>query len=203
MRKKSLLVAIAFFLLSTSNFYAQTTNDKPVSPEQPYVASTFFSVSSGLNNYAGIAGIGIETKIYNNLAVYGGLGKGLWGLKSSLGLKLYKEFPFRRFFFLNYSHASGSGDSYINYEYTENNVPTNYDIKLKPASNINIGWGYQFRIVRNLRFGLELGYSILVSEKDSWELKNPTQKLSDINKKMFQILTPGGIIFGLNFSLGI
>lgn len=156
------------------------------------------NASSGINNMGGLAGIGIEKLTQKNLAIMGAAGVGLWGLKSSIGLKYYKYFPYKTHIGLYYSYASGFDNMLMSLSCEGYDDPQEVNLQFTPSKNANIIIGYNWELFYKVRFYFDLGYAIPVNTA-SYKVKSD-HTLTEESINFMDMLIPGGIILGGGFS---
>jgi hypothetical protein len=195
----------AFFLFSLvlfSLFSATAQTERADSVSTPVLPSVYLGINSGINHIGGLVGLNIEVQAIKNVSVQFGAGIGGWGTKISGTVRYYKNgFPYGTNFFAGYGRASGGDGAEMTLE-SEAGTDEKFTMNLKPVSVINLGFGRQWKVGRNMRFGFDLGYSLSL-DQEPWTKVSPTNKeLSSDAKTAMNFSSPGGLIFGLNFCVG-
>lgn len=179
--KKSILVLSVILLVSTINLKAQ---------------KCYLGIGSGVNNSSGMLGVFFETPINSNFSAKAAAGIGGWGTKAGIAVKYYKAFPSSMSFGIGYSTASGLSDFEYEVE-LENGDKSKEKFNLKRAHMIDFTMGKSWG--EKVRFNLEFGYSLKISG-GSYEHLDSNEELSDDAKKVFDMLSPGGLIVGIGLS---
>ncbi len=71
-------------------------------------------------------------------------------------------------------------------------------MKISPATMVNIGVQRQWIRLSGNRITLELGYSVLVNGGEA-TLLTPGYSFTDVSKKVFDVLRPGGLTVGFGY----
>lgn len=167
-----------------------------------FVPNSYLGLSTGINNFNGMLGINGEIKIIRNFTIAGGAGIGGWGYKFAGALRYYIHYPKGFYFALGYSTATGLQGFEAELETTRPGGNQMVELNLNRANNLNISASYQWRLGKRFRLGLEFGYSFPLQD-DAWELVTENVVLSDTSEQVMDILTPGGLIIGFGFSVGL
>jgi hypothetical protein len=191
------VIFVSIFILLVQNSFANDSIQNKTDVKYPGV---FVGLSAGINHHAGLLGLSLDVNVVKNLSLFGGVGVGGWGYKTSVGLKYYKQYPYGVSYFGGLSHASGMKDFETELE-TSSGSKEKVKLDLFGINNLNLGMGYVWKVGNNMRFGLDFGYSICLSQK-KYEVKSG-QTLSSNAEKVMDILVPGGLILGLAFNFGI
>lgn len=152
----------------------------------------YLSLSTGLDNYTGIFGLGALVRAEDNLFLRGGVGLGTWGFKLTGGLK-YQNFNSSGFGFgLGYSVCSGVKGVLIDLpnDYGE---PQSIEMDLDPAGSFNLTFNKNWVFKRGNVFYLETGYAIPTSGSSYYDVLDGST-LSSEAELILQILRPGGLI---------
>lgn len=178
--------------------------DYPTRETGPHesVPGGYLGLSSGINNFNGLLGINGELQIVKNLTIAGGAGIGGWGYKFAAAARYYIHYPKGFYFGIGYSTATGLKGFQTELETTRPGGNHMVELNLNRANNLNFNASYQWRLGKRFRLGLDLGYSFPLQDK-AWELVDNDVVLTETSEQVLEILTPGGIIIGFGFSIGI
>lgn len=199
MRKPFLLALI--ILLSIINNASAQGRRAPIR-EAGDCPTIYLGLGTGLNYSTGLIGLNIEVPVFKGLSLGAGAGLSSWGNKF-FGEVRYSFSPCNR------GWALGTGVTYnTGLQDLVTELPTTYGtrsvmLELNPKLNAFI-CGYRIWTVgksaRN-RFHLQLGYSIPLSN-DDYTVRSGDILTSD-GVAVMNVLSPGGLIFGIGFSFGI
>jgi hypothetical protein len=205
--RKLILIAITLFAATTvmAQDYDQTiqpTNKVKVKEKRSGSCSNLYiDLSTGLNNNAGLLGVGVDGHVSDAFSINGGVGLlTTWGYKLYLGGKYY----------FNSCHkgwAIGGGFTYStgikDFEPTlETAYGTQEQVRLDLLAQTNFfAAAYKYwNLGRRNRLYLELGYSApLSTDKFTQTGGSPISKHSS---DLMRLISPGGLIVGLGFSFG-
>jgi hypothetical protein len=180
--KKTFLISIIFYFTATFTNHAQE--------------KSYLGIGSGINNISSVLGVTYENPINSNFSIKLGAGIGSWGYKAGLSGKYYSSFPSSMAFGLGYSTATGGKGLEMEVE-LNNTLKQKELIDLSQAHMIDLtmckSWG------EKVKFNIEFGYSIKISGGEA-KLQNPLLELSDVYKTSFNLISPGGLIFGLGLT---
>ncbi len=163
----------------------------------------YYGISGGINNPSGIAGIMITRGIDYKNAITGGLGIGVWGVKTSLfyrrvfkgctqqGVELYGGF----------SRSSGTQGSISIDANDSNNEVRTYTVKLNEAFTFDFGVIFNLRLGRAGRAEFFIGGEASLSDEPYTDTTK-NYKLSREAKTILNIMKPGGLTLGLTLSFG-
>lgn len=199
MRKSFLLVLIT--LLSVHIVAAQ--GRRAPQREAGECPTVYLGLGSGINYSTGLIGLNIEVPVFKGLSIGGGAGLSSWGTKF-FGELRYSFSPCNR------GWALGTGVTYnTGLEDFATDLPTtrgtrSVTMDLNPKLNAFL-CGYRIWTVgksaRN-RFHLQLGYSMPLSN-DDYTILSPGVVLADEGVAAMDLVSPGGLVFGIGFSFGI
>ena len=198
-----ILPFISLLLILTLPVLSQAY-DYPERKTEPleFVPAGFLGLSTGINNFNGMLGVNGEIGIIKNFTIAGGIGIRGWGYKFAAAVRYYMHYPKGFYFGLGYSTATGMKGFETELETTRPGGSQMVKFNLNRANNLNLTGGFQWRLGKRFRLGLESGYSFPLQDK-AWEMVSDNVVLSDSSEQMMNILTPGGIIIGFGFSVGI
>ena len=168
------------------------------------VPNFFLGFSTGINNYAGLFSITGEYAFAKPVSVYGGLGIGTWGTKTSIGLRYYLDYPQEWSFNVSYSHCSGLDELEIDMEeeFVEGQSgKEKVDFKLKSINTVNLSATKHWMIGKRKvnRIHLEIGYAIPTAT----ERYDTSVELTSKGKTFMRMMEPGGIIIGTGITFGL
>lgn len=190
-----------FFTIPAISVYSQQHQH---SVELEPVPSVFLGVASGINNYSGLAGVGMEALVMPSLSLFGQAGLGSWGTKIGGGFRYYPaQIPFGSAWGIGYSIASGLIDFEAELE-VENPTRTYFVLlDLHRVGTLNIDYSYNFRVGRMNKISFHAGYAIRLGGSNHYKVKTPGIKLSQSSEQVMRILQPGGLLLGLSLMIGI
>jgi hypothetical protein len=202
MTKIILLKIFLLFVLIPASFSQAYDSPMQKASALEYTPGGYLGLSSGINNFNGILGINGEIRVIRNFTITGGAGIGSWGYKFAGAVRYYIHYPKGFYFGAGYSSATGLLEFETELETTEPGGLQMVELNLYRANNLNLTASYQWRLGKRFRLGLDFGYSIPLQDK-AWELVSEEVVLTDASEKVMDILTPGGLIIGFGFSIGI
>lgn len=193
--KKNLLLSIVTFVLILNELSAQYKYPDP--NLQPEPSQFYLILSSGIDNYTGILGVGALFPFKDQFALRAGLGIGGWGGKLSLGVKYQDLVESGWGFGLGYSLCTGVKEIDLQLQDQSGNTRTvNMDLKQVGSVNLTVNRNWVFK--RGNVFYLESGYAIPVGGSDYYAI-NDGSILSSNEELILQIMRPGGLILALGF----
>ena len=188
------IIVLSFSLLLVCFVHGQGLDE---AKQAPAVPASFIGLSTGINNYVGLAGVNVEVGIANNVSGYAGVGLGSWGIKSTAAVNYYaKGYPQGVAYSLGYSYSTGADNVPLTLE-TEDNEEVIFN--LHPAHALNASLYYHWLLGKIVRIHLQAGYSLQLNP----EAYTADVSLSNDTKMIMQMMQPGGIILGLGFSIGL
>ncbi|MCC5920234.1 MAG: hypothetical protein LAT68_08520 [Cyclobacteriaceae bacterium] len=197
----------AIIVMLCSNVNAQSSQYNYYEEfEEPttYEPSYYLSISSGINNPAGIFGIGLEAAVNTVVSVNGTLGIGSWGGKFGANIRYYFNERLGWAFNAGAAYTTGLSDLELEFDRTfvqgigsGTRVVT---FQLAPVPVINLSMSRYWDLFNNGlgRVYIEFGYSIPLVTQDYYTSSHP---LTIDGEGLMQILRPGGIVvaFGVDF----
>ena len=186
---KKILILTGLFLTLTLSASAQK---KKTTIDQPNAKSSYLGLTTGVNNIGGFAGLTFEGPFTPTFSGKTGIGLGGWGYKFALAGKYYKQFPTSWSFGVGYSTASGAKniDLSLDVNGKQQQVKMNLDRSHNLDFVIGKAWGSK------VRFGIEFGYSVPVAG-GTYAPVDKTVVLSTTSKRVLDLLSPSGLIFGM------
>jgi hypothetical protein len=200
-KKIVLYIGLLFILIPVSFSQAYDYPEQKASALE-YTPGGYLGLSMGINNFNGLLGINGEIRVIRNFTIAGGAGIGGWGYKFAGAVRYYIHYPKGLYFSVGYSSATGLLGLETELETTEPGGNQTVELNLYRADNLNITGSYQWRLGKRFRLGLEFGYSFPLQEKP-WEVVSEDIVLSDTSEQVMEFLTPGGLIIGFGFSIGL
>lgn len=197
MKKKVLIFAV--FSAFLFNVRSQTTNLPPLDT-MPHI---HFGISTGIDNYAGMLGAGLEFRPYRTLFIRIGAGIGGWGYKFSGGVKYETPNQKNWGFGVFYTQSSGLMDFRTKLEVYLDSTSTllvnrEVTLDLLKAGSLN------FTVSRNWissrkknKFYLEFGYAVPLTT-EPYIIKDGS-RLSGTSLRVMEIEQPGGLIISLGY----
>ena len=168
------------------------------------VPSVFLGFSSGINNYSGLAGVGMEAPLMSSVSLFGQAGLGTWGTKLGAGLRYYPDqIPFGSAWGIGYSVASGLENFETELE-VDNPARTQLVLlDLDRVATLNIDYSYNLRLGRMNKISFHAGYSIRLGGNEHYTVKTSGVVLSSTSVQVMRMLQPGGLLLGLSLMIGI
>lgn len=182
---KKTLILTGLLLAITLSASAQR---KKTTTETPNPSGSYLGVTTGVNNIGGMAGLTFEGALTPTFSGKVAFGVGGWGTKFGVAGKYYKQFPTSWSFGVGYSTASGAKN--LDMELENQKIKMNLDRSHHLDFVIGKAWG------NKVRFGLEFGYCVPVGG-GTYAPVDKTVILSTTSKRVLDILSPSGFIFGL------
>lgn len=161
----------------------------------------YLGLSSGLNNPAGLVGLNIDVPVTSNVSL--GTGGGI----SSWGYKFYGEgrYYFRecnRGWALGAAFVYNTGLPSLNLELGTNIGTQTVLVDLEPVPAVTLSGYHFFNMGRaGHRFYLQFGWSQRFVDK-AYTIQSGVT-LNTEGEQAMQILTPGGVVFGVGFSFAL
>lgn len=187
------IILILFAVLLSFAGKAQEASAE-IDLQRPYL-----SLGTGVNAATGMLGVGFEMPVINNFGAKINAGLGMWGYKMAVQAKYYKLFPSSWAFGIGYSTASGFDDFDYKVELSSE-VIEEVNFNLTRAHMLDLvvskSWG------KRVRFTLDLGYAIKIAG-GKFESTDSSVELSSTAETMLNLLSPGGIIFGVGVAFGL
>jgi hypothetical protein len=169
--------------------------------EQDVPPALYVGTGTGMNNLNAFLGFFLEGNIIQNFTLAGGFGIGAWGYKAAVAARYYRKYPYKVFYGLGFSTASGISNIELEV-YTEPNNETEFvEFRMKRANTLNLSLGYQFKAGKKGRIYLELGYGIRL-QPDRYEILTPNVQLTETSTQVMDMMVPGGLILGVGYSFG-
>ena len=197
------IISLSFIQLIAINaqdddIYSNVNNEEPNNLYNVYIGT-----SSGINNINGVLGGILELQVGQKVTGIGGLGLGLWGLKTTADLRIYKSYPQSIYYSFGLSYHTGWGNMQIDYTDPDTGDINAVDINFNPVTTLNLLIGFQWGISRDNRFriNLEGGYAFPLT-REPYKI-NTTFMQNDQNLiQSMDLLSPGGIILGMGLTMG-
>jgi hypothetical protein len=167
--------------------------------------TTYLGFGTGLNNNCGLIGLNLEQFVAERFSFIGAAGIGSWGNKIAIGARYYLNGKTGKALGISYSSATGLNNfEPDNVKIIQNGqeVDSKAKFNLLPVQQINVTWIRTWQVGKTNRMGIELGYSINISGEDNVSGQD-VPKLTDESRDNFNILQPGGLIFGFSFNFGL
>jgi hypothetical protein len=171
-------------------------------PKKVFVPTKYIGESIGYNNMAGLVGFIFEANVYRNFSIAGGLGIDNWGGRVSFQVRHYRKFPFDYYYGLGYSFLTGVKDFEQELEVEPFGKKQKLKMNLNSVRCVNLSIGKPVRLGSRLRLNFEMGYSIPLQTK-FYDINTPGARLTKDSEDYMFSMSPGGLIFGITFSLGL
>lgn len=200
---KTGIVCIAMlFIFSAVHILTAQEQYRIILPEP--IPSVYIGIASGINNYSGLIGIGLEAPVSPPISLFGQAGLGTWGTKVGGGLRYYQN-PnlYGSAWSVGYSQASGLTDFEVEMEIENPKRNETVLLDLEKVGTLNLEYSYNIRVGTKSKISLHLGYAFPLSKGDNYILKTPGVQLSTTSKQSLKMLQPGGLLVGLALMLGI
>lgn len=198
------VLTISILLIVCSMSKAQGLYDAPLEEKKQlaFVPTIFIGPSIGVNNISGMMGVLLETHIFNKTAIAGGLGIGNWGAKFSVQGRYYRHYPIGVFYGIGFSSATGMKSFKTELEVENAEDPVEVEMELHKVKCLNISVGQHFKLGRRMRLNFELGYAIPL-QTNFYDIITPGVQLTDASEQQMDLMTPGGLIIGVAFSIAL
>ncbi len=191
-------ILIVSFIAAATNSYGQSVND--FDPSKITTRKTYIGIGTGLNS-VGVIGVSAEQNL-GKISVIGTAGLGSWGYKFCGGARYYFSYPFGKAIGMSYALATGHSKVRLDLE-TLSGTKQYVNVQLSPVHLINFSFFNSWKLGnRSSRFGLEIGYSVIINSGDNFKVLDSGVTLSSTSFKALRIFQPGGLIIGVSFAFG-
>ena len=199
--RKPLLIAL-MALISAAAVSAQGKHNYRSKPRsEGNCPKVYIGFGTGINFSTGLLGINVDVPVVGGLSLSSGAGLSTWGYKV-YGEARYAFKPCNRGWAIGTGLTLNTGLSDFS-----STMPTTYGertvtMDLQPKTNVFL-CGYHFWTMgkRYNRFYLQFGYSVPLSNYDY--VITSGDVLTSEGAAAMDILSPGGLIFGIGFSFGL
>lgn len=197
---KKLLICILSILYLNNIYAAKKSDFKMPGDTLPVV---YLGIGTGVNNYCGMLGVGIDIKCIDRLFLRVGGGIGSWGYKITGGIKHERKHKKGWTFSALYSLNTGLKNFKFKLETVSGQVPVTKEVTLDllQATCITLSTGYNWVFKKKNKFFLEFGYSVPI-EAEPYKVTDGSV-LTDNSKNALKFSQPGGIVFGLGLLFGL
>jgi hypothetical protein len=192
--KKGLMI-ILFFAV----FYSMKAQSNSYSKSDS-LPRFYLGFGTGINSYTGMLGLSYNFRIHNKLFVQGGLGLGGWGTKVTIGLRYDMAYQKGWSYGVGFSSCSGAKDFKENLE-LQSGAKQDVTLDYLRANTLNLKATYNWKLGKNSNFYLDFGYAIPL-QSSPWRIKDGSV-LSSTSKSVLDLVSPGGLLFGLGFAFGL
>lgn len=211
-----LFISLAFTAAAQDNYTrpanvqttGQNTQQQTTSSATDSLPKFYLGIGTGVNNYTGILGVGIDFRVYHSVILRAGIGIGTWGSKVTIGVRYEMEqFKGRGWVMgLSYSYCSGLSnfqtqlavDTSTFYAGTVNKQVT---LNLLPASTLNLTASYNWTFHKHNKFYLEFGYALAL-QSAPYEVLDGSM-LDYTSQIVLKELSPGGLVLDLGFMFAL
>lgn len=166
-----------------------------------YKPSMYLGLSTGIDNYTGILGLGFQFPFQDNFSLRTGAGLGAWGFKLSGGVKYEDLMQSGWGFGLGYSHCTGLSDFDFTISDANGNATRVINMDLNPAGSLNFTINRNFYFRGDKLLYLETGYAVPTGGRNLYTI-NDGQTLTADEDLILQILRPGGIVLAVGLMIG-
>jgi hypothetical protein len=164
----------------------------------------YLGLGTGINNYTGILGIGIELRTIDQLLVRGGVGIGSWGTKYTIGA-LVEMRPGKSgwMFGVSYSGCSGLSNfkTSLMVDSASTTVSRQVNVNLNPAASLNFTASYNWVFHKHNKFFLEFGYAVPLQTNPFTVTDGSV--LTSTSVAVLNLTAPGGVIIGVGVMFGL
>ncbi|WP_258104651.1 hypothetical protein [Marinoscillum sp. MHG1-6] len=172
-----------------------------ISNEEPDPEAFYLGISSGIDNYTGLLGLGAQVPIIDKFALRGGAGLGAWGGKLSAGVKYESLVKKGLGVGLSYSHCTGANDLVLTLD-DGTGDPRDIDMDLLPVGSVNLTANYNWVFKKGDKlFYLEYGYAFGTGGSKYYKI-NDGSVLTSGEELILRIMRPGGIILAMGLLIG-
>lgn len=172
---------------------------KPTSLDQQDPADFYLSISTGIDNYTGILGIGAIFPVYDDFGLRVGAGLGGWGGKISAGM-IYHDLLDGGFGFgIGYSYCTGLNDVDLPLE-DANGIAREVNMDLLSVGSINLTVNKNWVLKRGTMIYIESGYAVPTGGNNFYQIRDGSI-LSAQEELILDIMRPGGLIVALGLNI--
>ncbi len=201
--KKIFFVAFAF--LFALNLKAQdfSSNQKIVNKDIAQLCPLFYvGLSTGINNPYGLLGANFDVPIAQKFSLGAGLGVGSWGTKFGTNFKYYQHPCCLGWAYgIGFSYAKGIDNFHTSLAtLASNGIAKDVSMNLLPQALLNLNFYHYWRMGVNSRFYLQFGISASFSHS-KYKMVS-ADVLTTESESVMNLLSPGGLSFGLGFQFG-
>jgi hypothetical protein len=205
---KKILISILLSALVSLSFHVSAQLDSTSAKTRESQPLTSLTIGTGINSNVGVLGLQIEHKLAGPLSFYAGAGIGGWGYKLTAGARLYiRHQPIGSAFGLSFSNATGVNKVKSELQVVENGreVKKEIEFNAKPVNTLNFSWLRYWKMGKQNRFNLELGYSLLLNTptESNYTIVTPGVTITDDSKSVMNAIQPGGILIAVGFNFGL
>lgn len=193
---KHLLLGLSICLL-TSSLKAQDDSSETSSERNNF----YLSISSGIDNYTGILGVGAVIPFSDQVGLRIGAGIGSWGGKISAGLKFQDLTKSGVGFGLGYSSCSGLQDFDLTFE-DQSGGSRVVNMDFNRVGSLNFTINKNFLLKEGMLLYIESGYAVATGGTDFYTI-NDGSTLDDDEELILNIIRPGGLILSLGLLIGL
>jgi len=216
MVKKALCLIILTWLFSLSAwassnpptdsraFQSALTQPSRVVASQRAGGRLYFGLGTGIRNHTGMLGTTLEYAFSEKIAALAGIGLGSWGIRSALGLRYYRNYPYGWGFGACLTGSSGIKNAQVKLESVDNSgsvATRKLVVDLQKASTLNITAFHHWQMGKASRFNLEFGYAFGFQKKP-YVFKDDYQ-LTPKGTKSMQFVQPDGLLIAVGFSFDL
>lgn len=199
---KKIVLAISMLLLLSGHWQLKAQKEEKIWDSIP---RTFIGVGTGINSQTGMIGLKVGFAPVKQVMVHFAAGSGGWGNKVSIAAE-YLVNPLRGWGVgFGYSYFPGIQDFEQELDVESSSTGSGkqkVELELLSTSTVNLMFGYHKLFNNRGRFGIDLGFCIGLNEKP-YKIKDQSTVLSEESEAVLNMLSPGGIIFGIHYSFGL
>lgn len=162
---------------------------------------SYVTLGTGLNNYNGLIGLGLDLRLADQASLRMGAGLGTWGTKVGAGFVLNADTSGDWKFAIGYSSCSGLKDFKTELE-VKGGTKKIVTMDLYRVGTFNLSAIRSWKMKNDNRFNLEFGYAIATGGSTFYKVKDGST-LTENTKKVMDILRPGGFVFALSYNFAI
>ncbi|WP_375579655.1 hypothetical protein ABWH96_00850 [Marivirga tractuosa] len=195
MQKILLLLCIIFLSLEIKaqdgKYYDPDDDDRP---------KFYLGLGTGINSFTGLAGISGNYIIDKTLFVQGGLGLSTWGIRTSIGLRYDQSYRHGFTYGINLTRSSGIEDIDMEFD-SGNGSPNTVNMRMESVGTLNLKAGYNWWFGKYNTLNINIGYAVALKNQP-WQVKDGST-LSQFEKQVLQLVSPGGLILEAGLTFGI
>jgi hypothetical protein len=184
------------FLLIFSQVNAQTATYF----EETAAPQFYLGLGTGINSYTALLGISGNYRVAEKLFIEGGLGIGMWGYKTSIGLRYHRNLLKGLTYGFSFASCSGLKEFTTEME-VQSGAIEEVTMDLSRANTLNLKTGYFWTLGTSNTFYIDAGYSFALNNQP-YKVQDGSA-LSSTSIAVMEILSPGGILLGLGFTFGL
>jgi hypothetical protein len=159
---------------------------------------SYVGLATGINNYTGILGAGIQVGLTPQWSLRGGAGVGSWGTKVTGGVLFSPTSKSKWKINAAFSSASGVDDIELDLDTDGGNKLVLLNLNRQGLVNLSLVRFYENKKSRG--FVLEFGYSFIAGPATFYTVKDGSS-LASSSIRLLNVLRPGGFTLGMGYMI--